>query len=161
MISELKDIFPNLTERKIWKILLTIKFRYIKHGTIGISRLEATRFGTSERQLQAFIKYLREIEALRMVKSAITKTGFKCNVYSLAGWFSDGLKEVKEFVKKTFEYINPVAYVKANFAIKKEWSKLKFKVNWNRYIIHLRWKFKNVIYGVAEKRIISPLLLIN
>lgn len=162
MIQELKDIFPHLTERKIWKILLTIKFRYIKYGTIGFSRLEATRFGTSERQLQAFINYLRDIWAITKDWMVLAlATGRKCNVYSLSTWFIEWLKEVKDFVKKTFEYIDPVAYVKARFIVKKEWSKLKFKVSWNRYIIYLRWKFKNVIYDVWNNSIIAPYLLTN
>jgi hypothetical protein len=44
MIKELLDIFPKLTDKKIYKILLAIKARYKKYKVIGISRLEATRF---------------------------------------------------------------------------------------------------------------------
>ena len=161
MIQELKDIFPHITEYKIWKILLTIKFRYIKYWTIWISRLEASRFWLSERQLYSFIKYLREVQAIKKYKMAVAINGFKCNVYKVSKWFSDGLNDIKEFIKKKFEYINPLEYVKARFVIVKEWSKLKFKVNWNRYIIHTRWRFKNVIYDVWNNCIISPLTLTN
>lgn len=157
MISELQDIFPKFTEQKIWKILLTVKARYMKHGSIGISRLEAARFGTSERQMQAFINYLKETQAIRKIRMATASNGFKCNVYSLAKWFVEWLEEVKNFVKK--EYVNPLEYVKQRFVTKKEGSKLKFKVDWNKYIIHLRGKFKNVIYDVWNNCIISPLSL--
>jgi hypothetical protein len=44
MIEELKDIFPKLTEKKIYRLLLTIKARYKKYKVIGISRLEATNY---------------------------------------------------------------------------------------------------------------------
>jgi len=161
MTQELYNIFPNLTEQKIWKLLLTIKFRYKKHGAIGISRLEATRYGTSERQLQAFIKYLRDIDAIRKVKMATAINWFKCNVYSLSKWFSDWLKEVKEFVKKKFEYINPTNYVKSRFTYKETPSKITFKVHWDKYIIHKRGRFKGVIYDVVNNLIINPLLLKN
>ncbi|MGB2111468.1 MAG: hypothetical protein ACPHY8_06765 [Patescibacteria group bacterium] len=87
MISEIQDIFPKFTEQKIWKILLTVKARYKKHGTIGISRLEAARFGTSERQMQNFINYLKQSQAIKKVRMATASNGFKCNVYSLAKWF--------------------------------------------------------------------------
>ena len=159
MINELSDKFPNITERKVWRILLTIKFRYMKYGTIGISRLESVRFWISERQLQKFIKYLRDIKAIKKVKSRFTQNWFKCNVYSVFKWFSEWLKEVREYVKKKFEYIDALDYVKGKFATKKEWSKIKFKVNWDRYIIHTRWKFKNVIYDVWNNCIINPLNL--
>lgn len=160
MISEIHDIFPNFTEKKIWKILITIKARYKTYGTIGISRLEASRFGTSERQMQYFIDYLRESEAIRKLTMVKCKNNaFKCNVYTLSEWFIAWLNEVKDFIKKEFKYINPVTYVKSKFTIKKEWSKLKFKVNWNRYIIHTRWKFKNVIYDVWNNCITNPTTL--
>jgi hypothetical protein len=87
------------------------------------------------------------------------KNAFKCNVYSLWTWFIEWLEEVKDFVLKTFKYVNPITYVKARFTTKTVWSKLKFKVSWDRYIIHLRWKFKNVIYDVWNNCIINPLKL--
>jgi hypothetical protein len=62
---------------------------------------------------------LRDIDAIRKKRMAKAINGFKCNVYSLSSWFSDGLKEVKEFVKEKFEYINPTNYVKARFITKK------------------------------------------
>jgi len=159
MIEELQDIFPRLTTRNIWKLLLTIKFRYMKFGTIGISRLEASRFGISERQLQWFIDYLRDLWAIKKVRFALATNWFKCNVYSLAWWFSDGLKEVKEYIKKQFVYIDPVAYVKARFPYKIKYGKLKFEVNWDKYIIHLRGRFKDKIYDVWNNCIINPLKL--
>lgn len=159
MTQELLDIFPKFTEQKIWKILITVKARYKKHGTIGISRLEATRFGTSERQMQKFINYLKQTQAIKKVKMATASNGFKCNVYKLALWFIEGLEEIKDYVRKKFEYIDPIMFVKTRFTTKKVWNKLKFKVNWNRYIIHLKWKFKNVIYDVWNNCIINPLEL--
>lgn len=159
MISEIQDILPKLTERKIYRLLLTIKARYIKYGKIWISRLEATRYWTSERQLQSFIDYLRDSEAIKKIGMTQCNNGFKCNVYSLAEWFKKWLEEVKDFVKKTFEYINPTAYVKARFNCKIKYWKIKFKVNWNRYIIHTRWRFKNVIYDIWNDCIINPLEL--
>ena len=120
MIKELQDIFPKFTEQKIWKILLTVKARYKKHGTIGISRLEATRFGTSERQMQNFINYLKQSQAIKKVKMATASNGFKCNVYSVSKWFVEWLEEVKDYTRKVFEYINPTEYVRSRFVIKKE-----------------------------------------
>jgi len=158
MIQELQDIFPRFTEQKIWKILLTIKARYKKHGVIGLSRLEAARFGTSERQMQTFINYLKQTKAIKKIRMACVH-GFKCNVYSISKWFAEWLEDVKDFVRNVFEYINPTEYVKARYVIKREWWKLKFKVEWNRYIIHLRWKFKNVIYDVWNNCIINPIEL--
>ena len=160
MIEELKDIFPKLTEKKIYRLLLTIKARYKKYKVIGISRLEATNYWTSERQLQSFIDFLRDNWAIKKISMAkCKKNAFKCNVYSLWTWFIEWLEEVKDFVLKTFKYVNPITYVKARFTTKTVWSKLKFKVSWDRYIIHLRWKFKNVIYDVWNNCIINPLKL--
>ena len=158
MILELQDIFPKFSEQKIWKILLTIKARNKTYWTIGLSRLEATRFGISERQMQNFINYLRNSKAIKKIRMAYTN-GFKCNVYSVSKWFVEWLEEVKDFVRNVFEYINPTEYVRSRFTVKKEWGKLKFKVNWNRYIIHLRGNFKDVIYDVWNNCIINPLKL--
>lgn len=160
MVEELNDIFPHFTQIKIYKILLSIKCRYKKYWIIWISRLEASRFWTSERQMQYFIYYLREIKAINKIKMVKSfKNNFKCNVYSLSDWFKNWLEEVKEFIKKKFEYINPTEYVKARFPYKIEKNKLKFKINWDRYIIHLRWRFKDKIYDVWNNCIINPLLL--
>jgi len=160
MVTELKKNFPNLSENQIWKLLLTIKARYKTYTVIGISRLEAIRYWMSERQLQSFINFLRESKALnkiRMIKCK--KNAFKCNVYRLSEWFIEWLNEIKDFVKKTFTYIDPTNYVKSRFSYKIKYWKIKFKVNWNRYIIHQKWRFKNVIYDVWNNCIISPLLL--
>ena len=92
-----------------------------------------------------------------MVKSF--RNVFKCNVYSLKKWFSDLLEEVREFVKKEFEYIDPILYVKSRFSCKQKYGKIKFEVAGNKYIIHLRGKFKWKIYWVSEKVIINPLKL--
>lgn len=164
MIQELQDIFPKFTEQKIWKILITIKTRYVKYGTIGISRLEASRFWTSQRQMQAFITYLRQIRALRKKRMAIAINGFKCNVYSLAGWFVEWLEEVKSFVKKVFTYINPVEYVKAKFTYKQDRYNIKFDYNWEKYYIPLRGRFKWKIFSVlwwnnGNWKLINPLTL--
>jgi len=158
MIQEIHDIFPKLSERNIYKLLLAIKCRYIKFGKIWLSRLEASRFWISERQLQSFIDYLREVGAINkiwMVKW--WNNCFKCNVYKLWKWFIEWLQEVKDFIKKTFEYINPTAYIQARFNYKIKYWKIKFKVNWNRYIIATRWRFKDVIYDVWNNYIINPL----
>jgi len=160
MIKELQDIFPRMTERKIWKILLTIKFRYKTYWTIGLSRLEASRFGTSERQMQAFIRYLRDINAINKVWMIMALwTGRKCNVYSLSLWFIEWLEEVKDFVKKVFTYIDPVAYVKSKFKVKRKYWILKFKVDGERYQISERGRFKGKIYDIANNCIINPLSL--
>lgn len=160
MISDLQDVFPNLTERKIYLMLITIKGRFKKYGTIGLSRCESTNFGASQRQVQAFINYLRAIDAIRKVwMRKCENSAYKCNVYSLSEWFAGALNEVRDIVKKVWEYVDPTAYVKSKFAVKKEWGKLKFKVSGDRYIIHLGGRFRGKVYDVWNNRIINPLEL--
>jgi hypothetical protein len=161
MIEEFKDIFPRLTSRQIWRLLLTIKLRYKTYGKLWLSRLEASNYWISERQMLKFIDYLRDTKAIEKIGMTISKNNWmKCNVYSIWKWFLNWLNKVKEYIKKTFEYVDPISYVKARFQTKTKYWKLSFKVNWNKYIIHLRGDFKNVIYDVWNNCIINPLTLI-
>ena len=155
MVKELHDIFPYLTQKKIWKLLLIIKSRYNKYWKVWISRLEASRIWTSERQMQNFINYLREIGAFSNIKKVLCKKWYYCNCYSLSEWFVEWLEQVRNFVKQ--EYINPVKFVLNRFPVVRKYGKIKFKVNWERYIIHTRWDYKNVIYDVWNNCIINPL----
>jgi hypothetical protein len=50
--------FPKIEKRKIEKILYVIWCRHVTYSTIGISRLEASRFGVSDDTLQKIINFL-------------------------------------------------------------------------------------------------------
>ena len=161
MQEELQDIFPKIKPKQIWKLLITIKARIKKYNVIWLSRLEAIRFWLSERQMQSFIYYLRNVWAINkkwMVKG--WNNCFKCNVYSLSEWFLEEINKIKDFVVKKFEYIEPLEYMLARFnPVKHKYWKYHFIVNWNRYIINERGKYKWKIYWCEENKLINPLLL--
>ena len=158
MISEIHELIPKLSEQKIWKILLTIKARHKKYWKIWLSRLEHVRFWTSERQIWYIIEVLISfwaMEKIWMVKAF--SNWFKCNVYKLWQWFVKELEEVRSWIKKSFKYINPTEYVKANFKYKIKYNNIKFEINWINYVISLYWKYKWVILDTINRKIVSPL----
>lgn len=161
MIEDLREIFPNISQKQLWKLLLTLKCRYKTFDRVWISRKEATRFWLSERQLQAFIVYLRNIWILELIWRAKASNGFLCNVYKIGKEFISLFDNINWFVKKAFKYLNPLEFVKSNFRYKTRYWKLEFKHNGNKYIIHRKGRFKDKIYWIIENKIINPYMLIN
>lgn len=84
-----------------------------------------------------------------------------CNVYSLWEEFLKDFLGIKSFIKKAFEYINIVDFVKSNFNTVTKWWRIIFKHNGNKYIVQRTGRFKDKIYWITEDQIINPYLLIN
>jgi hypothetical protein len=158
-INEIIWEIPKLTERKVYRIFCSMKARQKKYWTFWLGKRDGFRFWVSERQMQYFVNLMINYWFLSIDSEVKSSRGFKCRVFKASKQLLNYFIQIKDYVATKFEYIDPVAYVKARFIIKKVWSKLKFKVHWDRYIIHLRWRFKNVIYDVGNNCIINPLSL--
>lgn len=149
----------GFTDRQLYKIFLAIKQRYKKYWVVWFSRLEHDRFWVSERRLKRFIEALKKDK--KLVKVWMVKgnnNAFKCNIYKLSKEFSEFLEWVREFAKKTFEYItytpdDVISYV-STFAKRKYWQ-LKFEVNWIKYVVNERWKWRWKILDTANQKIVS------
>lgn len=158
-ISEIIWEIPKLTEGKVYRIFCSIKARQKKYWVFGLWKRDGFRFWVSERQMQYFVNLMLDYWFLSIDSIVYSSRWFKCRVFKASKQLLWYLNEIKDYVKKVFTYVDPIAYVKTRFITKKVWSKLKFKVHWERYIIHLRWRFKNVIYDIWNNCIINPLLL--
>jgi len=158
-IDEIIWEIPKLTQKKVYKIFCSMKQRNKRYWTFWLGKRDGFRFWISERQMQYFVNLMLNYWFLSIDSEVRSSRGFKCRVFKASKELLWYFKQIKDYVVKKFEYIDPVAYVKARFTVKKEWWKLKFKVNWNRYIIHLRGRFKDKIYDVWNNLIINPLKL--
>lgn len=153
------------TDRQLYKIFLAIKQRYKKHWVVWFSRLEATRFWVSERRLQSFINALRRDKKLVKVwQVKWTNNPYKCNIYKLSPEFVSFLESVKDFVKKTFNYIqyscdDVIDYV-SSFAKKKYWQ-WKFDIDWIKYVVSDRWKWRWKILDTMNQKIVSLVTIQN
>jgi len=165
----LKQEFPDLSNSSIYKILFSILERLKKHGNnIWFSRYEYEKFWVSEKKLRNIIEYLRDIGILEFSHTALStnekrllrKEIFKCNVYKVSENFINMILSFQRFIKKTFEYIDPIAFMKQNFKYKEKVRYFKFKHNWNHYVINKYWKYKWVIYCGETNSIVSPLSLL-
>lgn len=152
----------NISEKQRYRILLTIKTRFQKYWIVWLSRLEASKFWLSERQMLNIINYLRT--SWNLLLKWMTKCNnnkFKCNVYSLSNEFIELLKWISWYIKNTFKEIDIVQFIKSRFDYKKKNNKLIFNSDWIKYIVQLRWKFKNMIYDCYNNKIVSPFLFIK
>jgi hypothetical protein len=155
----------GFTDRQLYKIFLAIKQRHKKHWIVWFSRLEASRFWVSERRMQYFINALRKDK--KLVKTWMVKWSnnpFKCNIYKLSKEFIDFLDTVREFVKKTFEYIqytpdDVINYV-STIAKKKYWQ-WKFDINWIKYVVSDKWKWRGKILDTMNQKIVSLITIQN
>lgn len=158
MLQTLQSNFPNLTERKIKKLLYCLKYRNEKYNRVWLSRIECTKFGISERQLQNFINFLREKWFLIFEKHKKMLKWFYCNIYRVSQFFRNELQKLRNFVKKQFEYINPLEFMKNHFDYQIKCWVYKFKVDWNTYKVSTKGRFTNKIFSCSENKIVSPLL---
>jgi len=148
---------PKLTERKVYRIFCSMKARYKKYWNFWLGKRDWFRFWVSERQMQYFVNLMIDYWFLSIEDEVYSSRGFKCRVFKASKQLIEYLLKIKDYVLYT--YVDPVAYVKARFTYKIKYSKLEFKVKWNKYIIHLRGRFKDKIYDVSENKIINPLVL--
>ena len=167
ILELLQEEFPKVKEKSLIKIIFSLKSRVSLYSNwnIGFSRTEYVNFGLSEATLQKIIYFLRDYWILEKVwiKKITPKnpTEFKyCNIYKIADFFLDLLKDLEFFTRKVFEYINPIEFMRKYFKFTFKYWLYKFKHNWNRYYINTKWKFKNVIFWETEQKIINPLFLL-
>ena len=111
--------------------------------------------------MQYFIKAMLDYWFLEVDREVKSSRGFKCRVFKVSSQLKTYFSEIKDYVFKKFEYINPTEYVKSKFLVVKRGSKLVFKVAGIKYHIATRGRFKNVIYDTANNCIINPLTLNN
>lgn len=153
-----------ISERKEYKILLTIKARYKKYWIVGLSRHECSMFWLSERKMYEIINYLRDNWLLRWIKRVKCTSGLhSCHVYSITERFQVILNEIKE-LKKEFSYIrytpeDVIAYV-SSFA-KKKYGQWKFERNWIKYVVSERWKWRWKILDTMNQKIVSLISIQN
>lgn len=158
-IKEINWELPKISTRRIYTVLMSIKGRLKKYKTIWLGRRDWPKFNISERQMPKLINLL--IDTWHLIEKWHTRGSrwFSCRVYELSDYLKRELANLKDYVKAKFEYINPVEYVKARFAYKIKYGRIKFEVDWNKYMIALRGKYKNVIYDCTNNNIINPLKL--
>lgn len=161
IIELLQEKFPKIKEKSLIKIIFTLKARHQQFKTIGFSRLEATKFQIWEVTLQKIIYFLRNFWLLELTWTIIrTAWTHICNIYKLSDNFIRLFNDLEFYVKKVFEYINPLEFVKRFFFPKfKNWI-YSFKVKWQKYLIQTKWNFAWVIYWTIENKIINPLSLL-
>lgn len=164
--SFIKETYPKLEDRKIIKIIFSIKAR-LQFTDLWISRYEATKFWVSERTMRWIISLLRNYWLLILVwKKKSTSYLWKkewrlCNIYKMSDSFIDMFHSLEFFAKKMFEYIDPLTFIKTYFRVKfKRWI-YKFELNWNYYQVATRWKFMWKIYWFTENKIINPYELLK
>lgn len=165
MLEYLKLEFPKIEDKKLIKILFTLKSRSENFKYIWFSRKEAgKKFWISEWTLQKIIYYLRETWVLEFkwqIKIDNWLNFNKCNVYKISEDFKSYFDDLQFFIKKVFEYINPLEFMKKFFDFKfKNWI-YSFKAKWQKYIIQTKWKFSWVIYWTIENKIINPYTLLE
>ena len=161
----IQDAFPKIESRVILKILFSIKERLSKYEYVWFSRYED--FGISEKKLRGIIEYLREFWILELSHTTISTKKkrllnwdiVKCNVYTIPKQFKEMFLSFERFVRKTFEYINPITFMKTHFSYIEKRAFYAFKLHWVKYKIHKRWKFAGKIFDTSEKKIVNPLLL--
>mgnify|MGYP006967761706 CR=1 FL=1 len=153
------------TDRQLYKIFLAIKQRYRKYWVVWFSRLEHDRFWLSERRLKRFIEALKKDK--KLVKVGMVKGNnnpFKCNIYKLSAEFIEFLEKVREFTKPVFTYIkytpeDVIEYV-SSFA-KKKYNQWKFDINWIKYVVNERWKWRWKILDTQNQKIVSLITIQN
>lgn len=164
----LQEKFPKIDSKVIYQILFSIHGRLKKHQKIGFSRYEYEKFWVSEKQLRAVIDYLRDFWVLEFShttmstnkKRIINRDFQKCNVYDVSESFREMILSFQKFIKNTFEYVNPIVFMKNHFKYKQTPRHFIFKHNGVKYIISKFWKFSGVIFDTSTKKIINPLTLL-
>lgn len=147
-----------ISDIKQYKLFLAIKKRYEKYWLIWISRCEWIRFWLTERKLRTVIKILESTWLLIFEWKRMTKNWFKCNIYKLSDEFIEFLEKVREFTKPVFTYIkytpeDVIEYV-SSFA-KKKYNQWKFDINWIKYVVNERWKWRWKILDTQNQKIVS------
>lgn len=154
--------FPKIDEKKLIKIIFTLKARNEKYWDIWFSRLESQNFWLSEFTLSKIINFLVENEILiKKGKKLRKERDFYCNIYILSDSFIQLFNDLKFFGQKVFEYIDPIVWMNrfVNFIEKRK--KFNFEVKWKKYFIPKTWRFKGKIYSIDDNKIISPSTLIT
>lgn len=161
LLSFFKNEFPKIQEKKLLKIIFTLKSREEKYWVIGFSRLESPKFWLSEASLRKIINFLIKNEILVFFWKRLRKEkDFYCNVYTIWWKFNKIFKEIKFFAKKIFNYFDPILIL--NYvSFKEKRKKYIISHKWANFIIQKTWKFKNKIYSCEDNCIIDPNLLLN
>lgn len=164
ILDLLQDKFPKVKEKTLIKIIFTIKARNNQFKSIGFSRCEADEFNIWEKTLQNIIYFLRDFWILELKwRKLRSKWTYLCNIYNLSQDFIKLFDSLEFFAKRVFEYIDPIIFMKRFFSFKFDNKEkcYKFKVNWNRYIIAIKWRFANKIYWIEENKLINPFSLLT
>lgn len=154
----------GISERKEFKILLTIRARFRKYWIVWLSRHECSMFWLSERKMYEIINYLRDNWLFRWIKRVKCSSGVhSCHVYWITERFQTILEWVKE-IKKEFVYQeytpdDVINYV-SSFA-KKKYRQWKIEIKWNLYIVADSWYWRWKIYSCNENKCISLITLQN
>jgi len=164
ILELLQDNFPKIKQRILIKIIFMLKWRNNQYKNIGFSRYEASKLWLSQPTLQKIIYFLRDFWILEYKWKVLrTKWDFLCNIYNLSQDFISLFNDLEFFVKKTFQYIDPIVFMKQMFTYTydKVTKCYKFKVNWYKYLISTRWRFAWKIFWLSENKIINPYSLIT
>jgi len=160
ILELLQEQFPKISSKSLIKIIFSIKARDRDFDYIWLSRYEWDKFWVSQLQLRNIIEFLRDFWILEKVWMRKRKDKlFLCNYYKIADEYVDIFRELEYFIKKAFDYIDPLNFVKTFFRAKLKWGYYTFKYNGNKYQLATRGRFKNVIYSIADNKIVSPYTL--
>jgi hypothetical protein len=160
-IDEIHEILPNIPKKKIFKVLVWIKGRKLKYKNIWLWKRDWEKYWISTRQMTYIINLLVDTWHLEVIGSALVKKTFKCRVYKISSYLKDILANLKDVVLnkidnlsdriKNFELLNNCSdYINNTiwFYKIKYWKKY-FTYNWVIYIIHNRWKYKDLIFDTT------------
>lgn len=168
ILELLKENFTRTNEKVFIKLIFSLKSRETIYwnSNIWLSRKEYLDYWVSETQLQEIIMFLRDYWIIqkvwtRKINSKSSEKFKYCNIYKIADYFLEMLKELEFFSKKVFEYINPIVFMQKYFKFTFKYWLYKFKHNWLHYIINTKWKYRNKLLCCEDRKIINPLSLIT
>lgn len=152
----------GISERKEYKILMTIRARYKKYWVVWLSRHECSLFWLSERKMYEIINYLRDNWMFRWLKRVKCSSWLhSCHIYWITERLQTILSELKE-VKFEYKIYTPddvLSYVSQFAKIKyRQW---KFSIQWIYYTVASEWKWRWKIYDTQNNRIISLITIQN
>jgi len=162
LLEQLLSEFPRIDQSAMFSILRSIKARSDTYKLIWLSRLECDKYWISQRQMHNLIQYLKDYWYISYERKTLPKWKVHlCCMYSLSDIFSNFLFDLFNKVKKVYQRIDVIAFIKQNFNHKKTIWFITFKYSWIKYRVNLFWRYKHMIYDTRNNCIINPITTFN
>lgn len=171
MQSFINDIIweiPKLTEKKVYKIFNSIKYRQKTYKNLGLGKRDGIKYGISTRQMTYFINLMVDYGFLEVKWYARAKTGHKCRIFKVSKQLQVYLDQLKDYVFtkidnlsakiKTFcDYNNTITYVKGLAWVKRKFKRYDFEYLWESYLVFWEQeiKRKNKILRKSDWKIMN------